>query len=164
MKTNKLTKTVFIVNITIFFIISTTLNSFSQESKKDYNEEKIESEILAKYAAFDGPIKNQTVELWDTYFLNSPNIGNVHNNGSEIGWQTVHDGSVEYFSKQQEGIMKFYDINIYIINAKLAWVDGKFKITQPDGAEVRVGFYDSLIKTNDGWRVIVSVVNPIKSN
>jgi len=126
------------------------------ESEK-FEPIRIKNELIKKYEKFNGKLSEQTVELWDTYFLNSPNIGNMHDGRPEIGWQTFHDGTVKFVKQKYEGIMEISDLKIYPISSNIAWVQGY--LVQKDGERtLKALFYDSLVKTVEGWRVILSVV------
>ncbi|UCH83716.1 MAG: hypothetical protein JSW50_14900 [Candidatus Latescibacterota bacterium] len=128
----------------------------------EFDPEAIESELMAKYNAFNGRLEDQTVELWDTYFLKSPNIGNMHEGRPEIGWETVHKGTIEFVKSKPAGEMMMENLEFYPINSNTAWVKGKMVITVTDRV-IRADFYDSLVKTVEGWRVILSVVTPERS-
>ena len=54
-----------------------------------------------------------------------------------------------------------YDLAVYPINESTAWVKGKLKMIFPNKKVSNNYFYDSLIKTRDGWRVFNSVVNTV---
>ena len=128
----------------------------------EFDPEGIKSELAAKYNAFNGQLEDQTVELWDTYFLKSPNIGNMHEGRPEIGWETVHEGTVEYVKGKPAGEMRMENLEFYPISFNSAWVRGKM-VVSVTGRVMKADFHDSLVKTVDGWRVILSVVTPERS-
>lgn len=128
-----------------------------------YDSEKIENEILTKYNELNGLVDDAKVDLWDTYFLNHSLIGNTHDDHSNIGWETFHNAIIQDKSlpNNERLYAETYDITVYPINESTAWVKGKIKINYPDKKVSIKYFYDSLIRTSDGWRVFNSVVNTI---
>ena len=132
-------------------------------NKSEYNPDVITSELLAKYKELDGIIDDKKVDLWDTYFLIHKMIGNTHNNNSKIGWEAFHNVIMgdKLLPEDERFYAETYDITVYPINKNTAWVKGKLKMVYPDGKVSENYFYDSLIKTKDGWRVFNSVVNSI---
>lgn len=134
-------------------------NSQTIVTDKSCDTDKIKPELEAKYKAFNCRLEDQTVEMWDTYFLKSPNIGNMHEGRPEIGWDTVHEGSIKFVESKPEGEMAITDLEFYPIDCNNAWVKGTMVITTSNGV-FKAGFYDSLVKTVEGWRVILSVVSP----
>ena len=127
--------------------------------KKKYNPEKIKSELAEKYSAFDGRLADQTLELWDTYFLNSPNVGNMHEGRPEIGWEKVHEESIKFVERKPDGEMKMENLEFFPIDSHIAWVKGQM-VVSVNNRMFKSNFFDSLVKTVDGWRVILSVVTP----
>ena len=67
-----------------------------------------ESEILARYRSFEGDSENQTWEMWQDYFLRSPNIGNMHGSNLRVGWETYRDASIRYFRRERCVIMRLF--------------------------------------------------------
>lgn len=125
----------------------------------EFDSQEIQSELAAKYNAFNGRLEDQTVEMWDTYFLKSPNIGNMHEGRPEIGWETVHQGTIEFVKSKPTGEMRMENLAFYPINSNTAWVKGEMVVEIGDRV-LKADFYDSLVKTVEGWRVILSVVTP----
>lgn len=134
---------------------------YNEKPENDTNN--ITSEILKKYKELNGVIDDKKVDLWDTYFLNHHLIGNTHNNNSKIGWETFHNVIMEdkLLPEDKRFYAETYDITVYPINKNTAWVKGKLKMVYPDGMVSENYFYDSLIKTDEGWRVFNSVVNSV---
>ena len=149
---------------TVFMLLAfaTLTNAQMIVKEWEFNAEAIKSELAAKYNAFNGRLEDQTVEMWDTYFLKSPNIGNMHEGRPEIGWETVHRGSIEFVKSKPKGEMRMADLEFYPINGITAWVKGKMVITT-NGRAIEAVFYDSLVRTVEGWRVILSVVSPVRN-
>ena len=144
--------------VLLFEVINPMIRSQEIIEPGKFEPAKIKDELIKKYNKFNGKLSDQTVELWDTYFLKSPNIGNMHEGRPEIGWQIFHDGTVKFVEQEYEGIMEISDLKIYPISSNIAWVQGF--LVQKDGERVgKALFYDSLVKTVDGWRVILSVVS-----
>ena len=145
----------------IFLCLAISIVTTGQKIVKGgkFNPEKIKSELTEKYKSYNGRLEDQTVELWDTYFLNSPNIGNIHKDKPEIGWETFHKGTIEFVNSKLKGELRLDNLEIYPISSNTAWVKGRMVITIKDQSYKDI-FYDSLVKTVDGWRVVVSVVNP----
>jgi len=56
---------------------------------------------------------------------------------------------------------QFNNLKVYPINNVTAWGFGDYDIVINVNA-YKSKFYDSLIKTDEGWRVIMSVVVPVK--
>jgi hypothetical protein len=126
-------------------------------------EESIKSEIVARYRSFEGESEDQTWEKWQDYFLESPNIANMHGTRLEIGWETYQQGSVEYFQQpvERRAAIRFEELRVYVIDAHTAWATGVF-VNIIGEREIRPTFYDMLIKTAEGWRVFFSYVAPPK--
>jgi hypothetical protein len=125
----------------------------------ELDSDEVKSELAAKYNAFNGRLEDQTVEMWDTYFLKSPNIGNMHEGRPEIGWETVHQGTIEFVKSKPTGEMRVENLAFYPINGNTAWVKGELVVKIGDRV-MKADFFDSLVKTVEGWRVILSVVTP----
>lgn len=155
--------TVILVVIVALSVIMLLGCNKKAEIKNDLDSEKITNEILSKFSVYNGYVRQQTVDLWDTYFLKSKNIGNIHNNKPKIGWDTFHEGMKKFLSNPPNELIRFYNISVHPINSNLAWVDAEYSITLPDSSVQRAKFYDTLMKTEEGWKVVVSVVNPITS-
>ena len=146
-----------ICSVLVFVVLSPMLSSQEIVEPEKFEPALIKDELIKKYEKFNGKFSEQTVELWDTYFLNSPNIGNMHEGRPEIGWQTFHEGNIRFVEKKYEGMMEISDLKIYPISSNIAWVQGY--LVQKEGERVfKALFYDSLVKTKEGWRVILSVV------
>jgi len=130
-------------------------------NKSENDPATISSEVLARYNELNGIIDDKKVDLWDTYFLNHHLIGNTHNNDSKIGWEEFHKVIMgdKLLPEDERFYAETYDITVYPINKNTAWVKGRLKIVYPDGKVSENYFYDSLIRTKDGWRVFNSVVN-----
>jgi len=145
----------------IFTLLTFVPLASSQTIVKEgpFDSEAIKLELVAKYEIFNGRLENQTVAMWDTYFLRSPNIGNMHEGHPEIGWETVHKGSIGFVKSKPTGEMIIADIECYPINSNTAWVRGKM-VVRSGNQVLEAGFYDSLVKTVEGWRVILSMVSP----
>jgi hypothetical protein len=128
---------------------------------QEVDEAKIKGEVVAHLKRFAGPVADQSVELWDQYFLNSPNIGNLHGPDVEIGWEAFHQGNISFFSSAgiEGGSFDVDDIRVYPINENVAWVRGLF-ISNFGGATDSSVFYDTLVRTEEGWRVVLSYVEP----
>ena len=125
------------------------------------SKESITKDIIARYRFFEGPSAEQTWEKWQSYFLNSPNIGNMHGDQLEIGWEVYQKESENYYKRpvaQKAGI-RFDDLNIFVVDEKTAWVTGTFVNTTGE-KEIQPVFYDMLTKTPEGWRVFFSYVAP----
>lgn len=150
-------KKVFLV-ITGLIIISTCANSQRIVKGGKFNPEKIKIEITEKFNAFNGKFIDQTVEMWDSYFLNSPNIGNMHEGHPEIGWDKFHDGNIKFVEGKYEGEMRFENLEVHPISSNLAWVKGEM-ISEIGEKTYKSIFHDSLVKTTEGWRVVLSVVS-----
>ena len=140
------------------FSIMGILNGQEIVKDKKFDPDKIKSELAEKYKLYNGKLEDQTVELWDSYFLKSENIGNMHEGMPEIGWKTFHENTVKFVESQYEGELLMNNIEIYPINSNTAWVKG-IMITRINDKTYQSTFYDSLVKTVDGWRVVLSVVN-----
>ena len=125
------------------------------------DEASIREEILARYHSFEGSAEEQTWELWQDYFLRSPSIGNIHGSNAEIGWEAYREGSVAYYQRppSRRAAVRFEDLQVYVIDEKTAWVTGDFMNIIGE-REMHALFYDTLIKTPDGWRVFFSYVTP----
>ena len=127
------------------------------------SKENITKDIIARYRSFEGPSEEQTWEKWQSYFLNSPNIGNIHGDQLEIGWEVYQKGSQDYYKQpvaQKAGI-RFDNLRVFIVDEKTAWVTGTF-VNIIGEKEIRPIFYDMLTKTPEGWRVFFSYVAPPK--
>ena len=145
--------------ITVFILTS----NVSEAKKPNYDPEKITTEILEKYNELSGVVDDPRVDLWDTYFLNHPNVGNTYDNNTTYGWEVVHNELIKdkLLPSDKRFVFELYDIDVHPINENTVWVKGKIKLTFPEGKINNYIFYDSLIKTKDGWRVFNSVVNSI---
>ena len=128
---------------------------------QEQDEERIRAEVTAHFQLFSGPVADQSVELWDHYFLESPHVGNKHGPDVEIGWEAYHEAGIRFFSSPgaKEGAFEFENIEVHPINETVAWAKGEFVATF-GGVKTTSVFYDSLIRTEDGWRVILSYVEP----
>lgn len=147
--------------ITVLLLVG--MLTYSQDIAKagKYNPEKVNTELIKKYKDLNGPLAELSVELWDTYFLNNPNIGNLHEGRHEIGWERFHDQSVQFASRGMEGELLTENIVVYPINSNTAWVKGDL-VMVIDGRRRVSNFFDALTKTVEGWRVFMSVVYPVK--
>ena len=127
------------------------------------SEESITKDIIARYRSFEGPSEEQTWEKWQSYFLNSPNIGNMHGNHIEIGWKAYQQGSQDYYKRPvtQKAAIRFDDLKVFVVDEQTAWVTGTF-VNIIGEKEIRPMFYDMLTKTPEGWRVFFSYVAPPK--
>ena len=127
------------------------------------NNSSIVSDISTKYKNLNGVVDDAKVDLWDTYFLNHPEIGNIHNNHPKYGWETFHNAIIEdkKLPLSERIAAESSEIKVHLIDENTAWVEGKIKIIYPNKKVSNNYFYDSLIKTKDGWRVFNSVVNTI---
>ena len=152
-----------VVTLMILALVLVLTACNSETKKPGFDSEKIKNEILTKYNELNGLVDNAKVDLWDTYFLNHPGIGNTHNDHTNIGWETFHNAIIKDKSlpNNERLYAESYDITVYPINESTAWVKGKIKMIFPDKKISNNYFYDSLIKTKDGWRVFNSVVNSI---
>ena len=123
------------------------------------DEAEIIAEIEARYRSFEGSSEEQTWEMWRHYFLESPNIGNLHGTSMELGYEEYRAGSLAYFSRPpaQRAAVRFEELEVHVIDDRTAWVTGLFINTFGE-REYRPHFYDSLIKTDDGWQVFFSYV------
>ena len=142
-----------------YLIISTVTNGQKIVRGGKFNPEKIKSELTEKYKTYNGRLEDQMVGLWDTYFLKSPNIGNMHEGRPEIGWDIFHKGNIKFVEAKYEGELQMENLEIYPISSNNAWVKG-IMVAKIGGKAYRDVFYDSLVKTVDGWRVTLSVVTP----
>ena len=95
------------------------------------------------------------------YFLNSPNIGNVYDNTTIIGWETFHQTNIEIYKDNPVGEFIISNIEVYPIKKDLAWVCANAKIAYSNGQSFESKFYDTMIKTKKGWKVVLSVVNDL---
>ncbi|MBU1012822.1 MAG: hypothetical protein KKG99_07440 [Bacteroidetes bacterium] len=147
----------------MFFAVVLIVQSCTT-NKSEYNPDVITKEILAKYNELSGVVDDSKIDLWDTYFLNHPNVGNTYDNITNCGWETVHQALIKDKSlpSNERFVFELSDITVHPINKNTAWVKGKIKLTFPEGKINNYIFYDSLIKTIDGWRVFNSVVNSIE--
>jgi hypothetical protein len=127
-----------IVAFIVCLSFATLVSAQTVVKKAEFNPEKIKSELAEKYNAYNGRVEDQTVEMWDTYFLRSPNIGNMHEGHPEIGWEAFHAGTIAFVKSNPKGEL------VIKTNDRVMVAD----------------FYDSLVKTVEGWRVILSVVTP----
>lgn len=145
--------------VAVFFAV-TLLLQFGCD--KDDNSIII-SEISAKYNNLNGVVDDAKVDLWDSYFLNHPEIGNTHENHTNMGWETFHNAIIKdkTLPLNERLAVETSDITVHLINKNTSWVKGKLKMVLPNGRVSNNIFYDSLIKTKDGWRVFNSVVNTI---
>ena len=127
---------------------------------KDDNSTSI-SEILAKYNNLNRIVADAKVDLWDTYFLKHSEIGNTHDDHTSVGWETfLNTKSRDKALPLNERItFETSDIKVHLINKNTSCVKGKLKMILPKGIVLNNIFYDSLIKTKDGWRVFNSIVN-----
>ena len=148
-----------ISTVILVLALGTLLNAQTIVKEGEFDSDGIKSELATKYDAFSGRLEDQTVEMWDTYFLKSPNIGNMHEGRPEIGWETVHKGSIAYVKSNPKGEMQMEHLEFYPINSNTAWVKGKM-VVKTNGRVLKAAFFDSLVKTDEGWRVILSVVTP----
>jgi hypothetical protein len=125
------------------------------------SEDSIKNEIIARYRSFEGAAEDQTWEKWQDYFLNSPNIGNMHGNNLEIGWETYREGSQQYYQRPvaRRAAIRFDDLKVFVVDERTAWVTGTF-VNIIGEQEVRPMFYDMLTKTPEGWQVFFSYVAP----
>lgn len=149
----------FVLNlVVVLFVLSACTTN-----KVENDPNIIVSEISAKYNELSGIVDDPKVDLWDTYFLNHPNVGNTYDNNTECGWETVHQALIKdkLLPIDKRFVFELFDITVYPINKDTAWVKGRIKLTFPEGKINNYIFYDSLIKTEDGWRVFNSVVNSI---
>jgi hypothetical protein len=148
-----------IVAFIVCLSFATLVSAQTVVKKAEFNPEKIKSELAEKYNAYNGRVEDQTVEMWDTYFLRSPNIGNMHEGHPEIGWEAFHAGTIAFVKSNPKGELTMENLEFYPIDSNIAWVRGKMVIKTNDRVMV-ADFYDSLVKTVEGWRVILSVVTP----
>jgi hypothetical protein len=156
-KENKMRRAICTLVALLALVTSANAQTIAKEGK--FEPETIKSELAAKYAAFNGRLEDQTVDLWDTYFLKSPNIGNMHEGRPEIGWETVHSGTIDFVESKPQGEMMMENLEFYPVSSNIAWVRGRMVI-KVGGRVIEANFHDSLVKTVDGWRVILSVVTP----
>ena len=124
---------------------------------------RIKAELLARYRSFEGPAEEQTWEMWEDYFLRSPEIGNLHNTRLELGWEEYRDGSLGYLLRtpDQRAAVRFDELEVHVIDSRTAWVRGVF-VNVIGEREMRPMFYDMLTRTEDGWRVFFSYVAPYR--
>ena len=125
------------------------------------SEESITKDIIARYRSFEGASEEQTWEKWKDYFLNSPNICNMHGKHLEIGWEAYKKGSLNYYQRPaaRRAAVRFDDLKVFVIDERTAWVTGIF-VNIVGEKEMRPVFYDMLTKTAKGWRVFFSYVAP----
>jgi len=123
------------------------------------SEESITKDIIARYRSFEGESEVQTWEKWKDYFLNSPNICNMHGKHMEIGWEAYRKGSLDYYQRSvaRRAAVRFDDLKVFVIDERTAWVTGLF-INIIGEKEMQAVFYDMLTKTTEGWRVFFSYV------
>jgi len=138
--------------------LSICLSCARASEREPFDEEEIKAQVSAKFTRYNG-IK-ATIEDWDEYFLDSPNIGNIHDGNLMIGWQTFHEDSVKDWEVIKDVIATFSNIQVFPINSQTAWATGDFEMAKGDDVR-RSRFFDALIKTEAGWKVIMSYVQPI---
>ena len=144
--------------ITVFGLGFTTSRI---NNSQGFDPDAVKAEVTAHLERFAGPVSDQSIELWDEYFLNSPNIGNKHGPDVEVGWDAFHQGNIDFFAwpGREGGSFGVEDLRVYPINENLAWVRGEFLSTF-GGVSTSAVFYDTLTRTDDGWRVVLSYVEP----
>jgi ketosteroid isomerase-like protein len=75
--------------------------------------------------------------------------------GDELtrGWQTVLARYKQrYNSREQMGVLDFSDLDVQLLSASYAIVDGRWRLTRGDSLHGR--FTLIFRKTNDQWRII----------
>ena len=152
-------KRTLITLLSVILTVTAFLSCKQPVKENAFDPVLVEKEIVQKYTALNCQVGNTTPDFWGTYFLNHPNIGNIYDNNVKLGWETYYKGIQKFLSQPVNEIISFYDLHAHPINAELAWVDGKYKIEKGDGTVEIAIFYDTLIKTEIGWKVIVSVVD-----
>ncbi len=120
-----------------------------------YNPEKIKKEVSSKFNAFNGT--GITLEQWDTYFMKSPNIGDIADGKPKVGWQTIHDRMAPAADMMKDIKVEVVDIIVYPIDERTAWAQGKLTFSR-DTLSRTSEFYDALIKTGGEWKVFMSYV------
>jgi hypothetical protein len=93
------TRIVIVAAISGWILVLAMVPALVSAQDKVSSEESITNEIIARYRSFEGAAEDQTWEKWKDYFLNSPNIGNMHGNRLEIGWDAYHEGSQQYYQR-----------------------------------------------------------------
>ncbi|MFC1791351.1 hypothetical protein ACFL0I_02665 [Gemmatimonadota bacterium] len=143
--------------ISILFLVFYPLPGWGQEAQSE--EARIRSELEAHYQSFEGPPAEQTWEKWQSYFLRSPNIGNLYGSNMRVGWEAYEEASLTYFDRPQEErpAARFEELNIHVIDDRTAWVTGVY-VRIWTGRTQRMRFYDVLISTPEGWRTVFSYV------
>jgi hypothetical protein len=131
------------------------------DGSQELDEDRIKGEVAAHFQQFSGSVADQSVELWDDYFLKSPHIGNKHGPDVEVGWEAYHQAGIGFFTSPavRDGAFDFRNVEVHPITEDVAWAKGEF-VSTFGGRETVAVFYDTLIKTDEGWRVILSYVEP----
>lgn len=144
--------------VALVSLVAVTLHS--QGPGNAFDPAKVEREILAHFAAFNGRMAG--VALWDSYFFKSPGIGNIHDDKlADLGWEQWHKSNVEYFSKPRLETVEITNLRVHPIHRNLAWVAGEYSVTV-DGKTRTARFYDAMLRTDGRWSAFMSVVNPKK--
>lgn len=141
----------------ILLLVFHPLPGSGQEAQSE--EARIRSELEAHYRSFEGPPAEQTWEKWQSYFLRSPNMGNMYGSNMRVGWEAYEEGSRRYFDRppEERPAARFEDLEIHVIDDRTAWVTAIYVRTWPDRTQ-RMRFYDVLIRTAEGWRAVFSYV------
>ena len=109
----------FTLVIIALVLVLTACNS--EIKKPGFDSEMIKSEILAKYNELNGLVDNAKVDLWSTYFINHPRIGNPHNDRTNIGWENFHNAMIKDKSlpKNERLYVEAHDIAV----SNLDWIE-----------------------------------------
>jgi len=141
----------------VALVLLVAVTSHSQGPVDAFDPATVEAEILAHFAAFNGPLAG--VALWDSYFIKSPGIGNIHDDTlTDLGWEQWHKSNVEFLSTPRKETVKISNLRVHPINRDLVWVAGEYSVTV-DGKTRTSRFYDAMLRVDGRWGAFMSVVN-----
>jgi len=154
-------KTISLVSSIVALTLWSAAPSHSEKPVDTFDPAAVESEILAHVSAFNGRMAG--VELWDSYFVESPRVGNIHNDRlTDLGWEQWHKSNVEFFSAPRAETVQFSNLQVHPIRRDLAWVSGEYSVTV-DGKTRTSRFYDAMVRVDGRWGAFMSVVNSKKN-
>lgn len=98
---------------TIGLIIYLTLICMPIIAQTEINSQKTETikeEIMKKFTSFNGSLEEQSIEKWDTYFLKSDQVGNIHHPIKQVGWEKFHSSMDYFFKTKPKGEVRFTNL------------------------------------------------------
>jgi len=144
----------------VALVLLAAVTSHSQGPADAFDPATVEAEILAHFAAFNGPMAG--VALWDSYFVKSAGIGNIHDGTlADLGWDQWHKSNVEFFSTARRETVEIFNLRVHPISRDLAWVAGEYSVTV-DGKTRTSRFHDAMLRLDGRWGAFMSIVDAKK--